>query len=480
MPNHVSRRGMRAALPENGNASPRAAARTQIPWQARVQPESISGLLKSVNWTLIYAGFLGYIFAIVTYRLPIGSTAIVIALIGLLAQRERLRFPVPVALFGLFVLWGWLGYAMTDYPAAVYEDLVDIGKVWLIMLVAVNALRTPAQIRFFMIFFLVSFAAYPARGAIFNFVIYRSTTFGRAIWNHIYANPNDLAALTLFPLALAAGLLASERGWIRKGALASVVVLPTVVLMTQSRGGVIALVVFGLFSLRGQKRKGRALAGVLAVAVIAALFAPSGLWERMAGLQYATSAETMTEVDSEGSAESRYAIWGVANSIIADQPLTGVGFGAYPFAHAQYATGADIPPGARGPRDTHNTYLNVLAEVGIPGLLLFLAVIATAVWKAETVRRVSDRVNPALGLQIWYLEAALAAYLVAAVFGSFAKLSFLYLHVAVLVALTLFAAQLAAEAGARGRGGAAHRPPAPARRGQNWQVQGSSSAGSLR
>ncbi len=468
---------MRAAPPESGTTPPRAAARTQSSWQARVQPESISGLLKSVNWTLIYAGFIGYIFAIVTYRLPIGTNAMVIALIGLLAQRQRLRFPPAVALFGLFILWGWLGYTLTDYPAIVYEKLIEIGKVWLIMLVAVNALRTTAQIRFYMIFFLVSFAAYPVRGAIFNFVFYRSTVLGRAIWNHIYSNPNDLAALTLLPLAMAAGLVASERGWIRKGAIASVVLLPLVVLMTQSRGGVIALVVFGLFALRGQKRKGRAFASVFAIAVIAALFAPSGVWERMAGLQFATSAETMREVDPEGSAASRYAIWGVATSIVADHPLTGVGFGAYPVAHERYATGADIPRGARGPRDTHSTYLNIFAEVGLPGVLLFLAMLATAVWKAETARRSSNRVNPALGTQIWYLEAALAAYLVAAVFGSFAKLTFLYLHIAVLLALALGAGQFAAEAGVQGSRGSGRRLPAPAGRGWNSQANGSSSAG---
>ena len=42
---------------------------------------------RGVQWTLTYVGFLGYIFAITTYRFPIGDVSIVIALLGLLTMK---------------------------------------------------------------------------------------------------------------------------------------------------------------------------------------------------------------------------------------------------------------------------------------------------------------------------------------------------------------------------------------------------------
>ena len=56
-----------------------------------------------VQWTLIYVGLLGYIFTITTYRLPIGDVSMVVALFGLLIQKERLRVPPLLVGLGLFL-----------------------------------------------------------------------------------------------------------------------------------------------------------------------------------------------------------------------------------------------------------------------------------------------------------------------------------------------------------------------------------------
>ena len=48
---------------------------------------------RGVRWSLTYIGFLGYIYAITTYRFPIGDVSIVLALIGLLTTKEPIRVP---------------------------------------------------------------------------------------------------------------------------------------------------------------------------------------------------------------------------------------------------------------------------------------------------------------------------------------------------------------------------------------------------
>lgn len=64
------------------------------------------------------------------------------------------------------------------------------------------------------------------------------------------------------------------------------------------------------------------------------------------------------------SAISRLRLWQQAASIIMDTPLIGVGFGAF------QATGGEL-------RDPHNTILELASELGIIGLALFMALLAT-------------------------------------------------------------------------------------------------------
>ena len=210
-----------------------------VPRHATLQRARVES---QVGWTFMFVAFLGYIFAVTTYKLPIAEASMIVALIGLLLQRERLRLPALLLWSGLLLGWCALGYLYTDFPAVVWENVVVLAKLCLIMLVAVNALRSPAQVRFFMIFFLACYALFPVRGTMVNYFVAHYTIFGRALWNYMYSNPNDLAALTLLPLSTAAALLATERtGWIRLGAIAGIAVLPVLILMTQSRGGFIEI-----------------------------------------------------------------------------------------------------------------------------------------------------------------------------------------------------------------------------------------------
>ena len=63
---------------------------------------------RQVGWTFMFVAFLGYIFAVTTYRLPIAELSMIAALIGLLLQRERLRLPAMLLWSGL--LLGWLSH----------------------------------------------------------------------------------------------------------------------------------------------------------------------------------------------------------------------------------------------------------------------------------------------------------------------------------------------------------------------------------
>lgn len=393
--------------------------------------------LRGVQWSVSYVGFLLYVGVITTYQLGIGDIAMAVALLGLPFERGRFRFPLMLGLLGAFLAWAAIGYTSTLYPVVVAEQLLNLAKLWLIVLVAVNVLNSGPRIRLFLIFWLLCFALYPARGTLVNYFVGGYSTFGRAIWNFIYANPNDLAALTLLQLSIAGGLFLSEgHRWIRRGALASLFVLPVIILLTQSRGAFIALAAFAIVALAGQRRRLRSIALAGTVLLTAMMFVPSSAWDRLGSVAGITQGEeAVGTLDEEGSAEQRWQIWKTAGMIIQDHPLFGVGWGAYPEANAVYAGWSGPESTNRGKRDTHSTYLNVLAELGWPGLLLFIGMVAAVVVPTERVRRQLQALYPARSAQMRLLELGLLAFLLAGVFGSYSRLSFLYLHMASLWAV---------------------------------------------
>jgi probable O-glycosylation ligase (exosortase A-associated) len=408
---------------------------------------------RGVDWSLMYIGLLVYLWIVTTYSFQGGDIAMGVALFGLVLQRERFVFPRFLWLYSAFVLWGVFGFASTAYPAAVSLRLNTAWKVGLIALVTVNALRSRPRVRFFTFFFLGAYALYPVRGTLISYAA-GGTVLGRAVWNYIYNNPNDLAALTLFPLAMSIGVFLTEpKGWPKKAALIGIVLLPIVIILTQSRGAFLALAVFALFAITGSRRKPRIIAAIAILTAVVVLATPQSAWHRFGLLKNATSTENLQAVDAEGSAEQRFEIWKVAVAIIRDHPVSGVGLGAYKFAHQEYAQSNAFSPIAGGMRDTHSTYLNVMAEAGVVGFMLFMSIFGLEMVHSERVRRRIQSNSPRFAQQLLYLNLGLLGYLLAGIFGSFAGLSFPYIYLALLVAMTTMAERMLTE----GRASAGHR-----------------------
>jgi O-antigen ligase len=388
------------------------------------------------EWSIAFVGVLAYIYAAVTYGLPIVGPSIVIALLGLSLERTRIVMPLFFVIFALFIGWAGVGSSTSYEPATTTDQLIVLAKVFLITFVIVNVTRTSWRVRMFVIFFLGCFAAYPTRGTLVNYFIARYTMFGRALWNFIYGNSNDLAALTFFPLSLTVALATTEKkGWIRTAALLGACVLPLMILLTQSRGALIALVATGIIFFmthaRGKRMKSLLIAAAASIVILPLV--PRSAWDRFSLMKNLTSTSTIIEADPEGSAEARYNIWRVARTIISENAVSGIGLGSYPRAHATYAPRVGVPVAALGFRDTHSTYLNVAAETGIPGLFLFLGMILTVAVSCERTRQKAKGTKWAQ--QLLALELGLLAFLLAGVFGSFSKLSFLYIQLAVMWAM---------------------------------------------
>ena len=397
--------------------------------------------IRKVSWNPAYIGFLCFVVAAITYIADIGLVAMAVAVFAILISSRRIRWPLPARLFLIFWIWAALSTALSGYSGDM-EALIDLGKMILVYLVAVNVLCDRLTLRFFLLVYLTCFALFPARGTLFNYFIYGSADFGRPSWIKLFGNPNDLAGFTILALALAAGFLHRETPrTLRSAALLLCLVFSFIVLLTQSRGAFIGMGVFLLLSVStiGRNRIRVILAIViLGTAVIVA--APSAVWERVAGLQDSTSSESIAEMDS--SAVQRWEIAQTAFRIIADHPFVGVGRGRSETVHGIYNP-------TIGSKNLHNTYLEVFAETGAPGLILFLWHLILQLVRARRARGEAVAIcDSADWRRLQLLEFGLWGYLVAGIWGSYGFLSMLYIYLAIIFAQTEALDTIAQEASA--------------------------------
>lgn len=420
----------------SGNVMPMARTqRASVPVE-RHGRFSISELFAAIQWSPDFLAFLYYLAAIITFRVPGADFAAGVCIVLLLARIDTLIVPVPLRWFSAFVVWALFTVIGSQYTAQSFDAWVVLVKLLVVGIIAANVIRTKGQLRFTFFFCVFCFFVYPFRGAITNY-LFGYTIFGRALWNYIYENPNDLAALAMLyaSLAVAGGFL-YRSALLRLGGLLAALAFVVLIFLTQSRGALVGLALSGLMSLLTSKQRLKFLVGAGAVALAAAIFAPASMWDRLGGLQNISTADGMTSVDNEASAEQRYQIAQVAYAIAIENPIIGVGVGAYREAHAVYAAQRRSSlPIAGGRRDAHNTWLLLAAETGVLGLVIFICMLASvALSMRRALRSTSTPASHRDALRA--LRLGLVAFFLAGTFGSFAYLNLLYIYIAFVAFLT--------------------------------------------
>lgn len=201
----------------------------------------------------------------------------------------------------------------------------------------------------------------------------------RFAWNVVrpsgsFFNPNFLAGYLVVSWAI---LLSGAVYGNRKGAAFSWPSLPPVlrwfgvglalcglffaVVLTQSRGGMVVLLVATVFVLTA--RYGWKLAGSCAVLLLlAGLLFPTPLRERV-----------LTEHEQNPVSYARWQMWQGAVTQMVDHPF-GIGLGLYQYTYPLYAFPVDgeIARYGKVAQTPHNDYLQIGVEMGVGGLLVFL------------------------------------------------------------------------------------------------------------
>jgi O-antigen ligase len=180
--------------------------------------------------------------------------------------------------------------------------------------------------------------------------------------------------------------------------------------------GVICLWEFGVRGKRMLLLMSTAIIGVFAVVVM------------LATPHYLIRLESLVRGNIEGSGdkgsiEARSELLRESLRLMVHHPIFGVGPGNFGVITEEW-------------RVAHNTYTELGAETGFPGLILFCAVLVSAVRRIRRVRKLPGyAANETIRLWTSALWAALAAYLAGAIFASTEYNLFPYFMVGYICAL---------------------------------------------
>ncbi|MEX0729899.1 MAG: O-antigen ligase family protein [Aquisalimonadaceae bacterium] len=385
--------------------------------------------------------------------LHLGKLALVFGLLGLLIGWSRSRVPVfstlpgrlLLALSGLAVLSVVFSIWTMHSLAFVMSQL--LAGVLLFLLLA----RTTSGPRMLV---------FHARGLVISglllaLMMIRAGGAERVTILSSY-DPNDLAMVLVFILPLAVVGFFAARGFRRYAFGVVTAAMLVAILLTSSRGGFLALLAVGVYLLLARLPRadggftsrispGKAFIALLAAALLV-VATPQTAWDRIATVFSPGDDYNLT--DETG----RIAIWKRGLAAMAERPW---GYGVKAFEAVE---------GERGGRHqaAHNSFIQVGVELGVPGLLLYLALLRVC-WTRLGALRVRglaadspDPVTRLLFMLATALRGSLIGFVVAGFFLSAAYSAILF----VLIALTVAAENVAGLVTAQ----AVDSPAAPAGR----------------
>ncbi|MGH7665053.1 MAG: O-antigen ligase family protein [Gemmatimonadaceae bacterium] len=335
-----------------------------------------------------------------------------------------LSHPIPLLLIAIFVLMS-ISAAFSLEPAGAKRFLLgDHVKTLLLALLIAAHVRAMVDVERMLLVH------------VFGATIYTLIVFK---WNGIlggnlndlwYLDRNDFATLIVCTLPLVLFFLHQARGPVRRFVLLGIVgMLCWALIRSSSRGGFLGLLgcsAYLLVAFRAVPSRTRIGVGGLLIAAFI-LAAGSGYWERMATLLHPSEDQNYIGNSETGRME----IWKRGIGYMVDHPVLGVGPGQFPAAELQLTPqGEQRALGERWKLSAaHNSFVQIGAELGVTGLVLFLLTLAACYRRLGRIHlggylSPRDRASRlALGQS---LQAALVGYAVGGFFVSHGYSAFIY------------------------------------------------------
>ena len=363
---------------------------------------------------------------IVVFSVTLGPLIAALAVVLWRAHGETINVPHSALTVSLTLFWLWLAATLLWTPVA----FVSTTMFWWI---------SPLPLGFWLYTLQpVRMRAWPWLAGLALLVGYGLALTGA--FQHLVRGETpqsafldvNIQAAVLMLMALPAGgymlrVGAAQRRDTRRTVLLgfSFLLLVYGLMLTRSRGGMLAFFVgtaaLFVMTVRHVPRKWLAIyAGLVVFAFLLADISWGGaLLGRM----------TDSFQDIHRASTGRFMIWRESWRLLFEQsPLWGIGLGLYPLVWPPYRA----PEDASGGYFAHNDYLQIWIETGLPGLLLFLAMLAGVAW---TVWRALHRGDLPSAVRIEI--AGLSAGLLAIATHSFVQYNFYVIPILLLGGLLL-------------------------------------------
>jgi hypothetical protein len=187
-------------------------------------------------------------------------------------------------------------------------------------------------------------------------------------------DPNDLAMLvvTILPICFMT-IFATKRFFSKMFLILASVFMLIAITTTQSRGGFIGLVVVATCMIFMRIAKVSRIKRIIPIAILGLIFIYS------MGSEYKGRIESIFENSDSGA--DRILIWKRSLTIIKDHLILGVGPNAFTTAYGDYLANNRFPGelsrqvGGGKWQTTHNSFLLVFAELGLPGFIIFISIL---------------------------------------------------------------------------------------------------------
>ncbi len=298
-----------------------------------------------------------------------------------IAMRRRLTIGAssPLVWVAAYFLWALASFSWTINSADTRFKLGSLTLALVYLLAAATLIESVRELRSV----LVAIAAASLLIGLFGIAtdalaISSQLQDGRP--NGGVGDPNLFAVYQVLAIPPAIALAAStRRRWLRFLLVCAVLGILASIFASESRGGLLALATVMLLIVvlparaifRSRPQKAAILISVVLASGVAFAVTGASLIERVGSLE-----------TSDPTGSTRVFLWDAAWTSIKQRPVLGLGYGAFPAAAPRLlheTEGVDfrhIELHATGKaRETHNVYLGALAELGLPGLVLFMSVL---------------------------------------------------------------------------------------------------------
>ncbi len=309
---------------------------------------------------------------------------------ALTALRNR---PVLIAALSLLLVWMMLSISWAGSQTAAAQELLPWMIVGAAMVIVATTVDSTSAVYWVLIVFVLAATASIALDLIHNGLAAapaQTLAVNQQDPSRLESiaadDPNYLSAMVVAAVAITGALMvATRKPWQRVGLGFAIAVMVVGLAAAQSRGAfvsaaVMLIVAFVVFP----RYRVRMLAGLIPMLAILGAF-------------IAADPVASQRITSFKSTSGRSELWTIAGRMFDAHPLTGVGLGNFEAASMNYVHA----PGDLQREDlvvlhaqlVHNEYLQLLSELGLPGLMLYMLVLATCMHAAWRASRLFERVG---------------------------------------------------------------------------------------